>query len=85
MDKNNFALKKTNYIICIVALVIIVTGFFLMTGSATTIESGFNPDIFSTRRIVLAPMTSFVGFLLMIVGILYPNRDQTRSEESKTA
>ena len=45
-----------------------------MTGSASSIENGFDPDIFSTRRIVVAPMTCFFGFLLMIVGILYSNK-----------
>lgn len=75
MDKKNFALGKTNYIICAISLVAIIIGFLLMTGSATTIEGGFDPDIFSTRRIIVAPMLSFFGFLAMIVGILYPHNE----------
>ncbi|MEN9918969.1 MAG: hypothetical protein RL662_1405 [Bacteroidota bacterium] len=87
MDRKDFALGKTNYIICGASLFLIIIGFFLMTGSATTIETGFNPDIFSTRRIVIAPMTCFIGFLLMIVGILYPNKqnDSTATDSSKEA
>ncbi len=73
MDKKNFALGKINYIICAISLLAIIAGFLLMTGSATTIEGGFEPDIFSTRRIIVAPMLSFIGFLAMIVGILYPH------------
>lgn len=76
MDKKDFALGKKNYMICGISLVIIILGFLLMTGSATTIEGGFDPDIFSTRRIVVAPMTCFFGFLLMIVGILYPDKEK---------
>lgn len=72
MDKKDFAFSKNNYIICIVSVLIIVVGFIMMTGPASTIEGGFEPDIFSTRRIVVAPMMCFFGFLLMIVGILYP-------------
>lgn len=75
MDKKNFAFNKNNYIICIAAVVLIIIGFILMTGPASTIEKGFEPDIFSTRRIVVAPMICFFGFLLMIVGILFPNRN----------
>lgn len=75
MDRTNYALGKLNYIICGASLIIIIVGFLLMTGSASSIEGGFDPDIFSTRRIVVAPMTCFFGFLLMIVGILYPNKD----------
>jgi len=74
MDKKEFAFGKKNYIICAVSVIIIILGFCLMTGPATTIEHGFEPSIFSTRRIVIAPMTCFFGFLLMIVGILYPSK-----------
>lgn len=73
MDKSNFALGKTNYIICGISLILIILGFFLMTGSHSSIEGGFEPDIFSTRRIVVAPMVCLFGFISMIVGILYPN------------
>ncbi len=84
MDKKNFAFSKINYLICVASFVLIMFGFFLMTGPATTIEGGFEPDIFSTRRIVVAPMISFFGFLLMIVGILYTNKKE-KSETSKEA
>lgn len=71
MNRNNLAFGKMNYILCGVSIFFIVLGFILMTGSATTFDH-FEPDIFSTRRIVVAPMTCFFGFLLMIVAILYP-------------
>lgn len=74
MDKKDFALGKLNLIICGVAVFMIVVGFLLMTGPASTIETGFEPDIFSVRRIKIAPVICFFGFLLMIVGILYPNK-----------
>lgn len=74
MDKRNLAFGKMNYIICAASVLLIVLGFVLMTGPASTIEGGFEPDIFSTRRIVVAPMVCFAGFLLMIVGILFPRK-----------
>lgn len=74
MDKRDLAFGKKNYIICAVSVLIIIIGFLLMTGKATTIEGGFEPDIFSTRRTVVAPMLCFGGFLLMIVGILFPDK-----------
>jgi len=79
MDREEFAFGKMNYIICIASVLIIILGFLLMTGKATTIEGGFEPDIFSTRRIVVAPMVCFFGFLLMIVGILFPNKKSTEN------
>ncbi|GAB6010616.1 DUF3098 domain-containing protein [Viscerimonas tarda] len=74
MDKKEYAFGKKNYIICAVSVLIVIIGFLLMTGSASTIEEGFQADIFSTRRTVVAPMVCFSGFLLMIVGILFQGK-----------
>lgn len=73
MEKSNFALGKLNFVVCGVAVLLVLLGFMLMGGESSSIESGFNPDIFSTRRIVVAPMLCLVGFLMMIVGILLPH------------
>jgi hypothetical protein len=59
--------------ILFVACLLIATGYLLMTGAGTT-EQAFCPDIFSTRRIVVAPMLCLAGYLLMIVGILRKGR-----------
>ena len=81
MDKNFFAFGKLNYIICAVSVFLIVFGFILMTGPASSVECGFEPDIFSEKRIVFAPMVCFIGFLLMIVGILYPRQKELAEEK----
>ena len=60
---------KKNILFIIVACVLIITGFILMSGSGST--NNFNPAIFSTRRIVIAPMFCLAGYLLVIVGILW--------------
>lgn len=72
----SFALSKINFIIIGVAVLIIIVGFILMSGPGTTLEGGFEPDIFSARRIKVAPAVCFGGFLLMIVGILYPDKNK---------
>lgn len=55
--------------IIIGACLLILTGYLLMSGSGST-EQTFNPDIFSPRRIVVAPMLCLAGYLLIIIGIL---------------
>lgn len=70
--KNKFTLDKINMVLIALGVVIIVTGFFLMTGSTTIDE--FNLDIFSTRRIVVGPMISFFGFLFIIFAILFKKK-----------
>lgn len=52
-------------------VVLIILGFLFMSGGGSSIEGGFNPDIFSTRRIVVGPLLSFLGFLLMAFAIIY--------------
>ena len=62
---------KKNYIAMAFCLVLIVLGFILMAGPGSSVEGGFNPDIFSTRRIVIGPAVTFLGFLLMAFAILF--------------
>ena len=64
--KQKFALDKLNFILIAIGIVIIIAGLLLMTGPSST-ETHFEPDIFSTRRIVVAPLVCFVGFVFMIL------------------
>lgn len=70
MDKNKFAFDKTNFILLGIGMAIIILGFLLMTGPSST-EGVFEPDIFSVRRIKVAPAVCFFGFVFMIYGILH--------------
>ena len=55
--------------ILITACILIAIGYLLMSGSGSTAQH-FNPDIFSSRRIVVAPTLCLTGYLLIILGIL---------------
>ena len=70
MDKQKFAFDKINFILLGVGMLIIILGFLLMTGSGST-EGYFEPDIFSVRRIKVAPVVCLFGFVFMIYGILH--------------
>lgn len=76
----DFAFSKTNYILLIIGFAVVILGFILMSGGSTT-EDAFNPDIFSTRRIVIAPMVCLAGFLFVIVAILWRQKDHDEREE----
>lgn len=80
MSRKNFALSKTNLIICRIAVLLIIAGFLLMTGAPSSFERGFEPDIFSARRIKTAPMVVLSGFVLMIVGILYSSKERKKDD-----
>lgn len=70
VDDSQRPFGKKNYIAMAVCLALIILGFILMAGSGSSVEGGFNPDIFSTRRIVIGPAVTFLGFLLMAFAIL---------------
>ncbi|MBR4160320.1 MAG: DUF3098 domain-containing protein [Bacteroidaceae bacterium] len=78
---NNLAFTKKNYILLAIGMVIIILGFVLMSGSGST-EEYFNPDIFSARRIKVAPAVCFAGFIFIIFGIMY--RPKQNSQQDKT-
>ena len=53
-------------------MVLILLGYLLMSGGGSSEPNGFNPEIFSTRRIVVGPLLSFLGFLFMAFAIICP-------------
>ncbi|MBO5824698.1 MAG: DUF3098 domain-containing protein [Prevotella sp.] len=81
MDNRNFAFKRINFILLAISMAIVVIGFLLMSGPGST-ETEFNPEIFSDRRIKLAPVVCLVGFLMMIVAVMYkPKAKEDNSEK----
>jgi hypothetical protein len=69
-NMEDFALGKENLKLMVIGLIIIVIGFLLMTGGKSSNPSVFNPEIFSFRRITLAPMVVLFGFLFEIYAIM---------------
>ena len=79
MDKKNLAFTRTNFILLAIGMAVVLLGFILMSGAGSS-ETAFNPDIFSARRIKVAPAISFLGFVLMIVEILFPSNRKERNK-----
>ncbi len=69
MDKQKFAFDKTNFILLAIGMAVVILGFVLMSGSPST-ETVFQPDIFSVRRIRVAPIVCLSGFVFMIYAVL---------------
>ena len=69
MDKKNMAFDKMNYILLAVGMAVVVLGFILMSGGSSD-ETAYNPDIFSVRRIKVAPVVCLLGFVSMIYAVI---------------
>lgn len=75
MDKKNFAFDKMNFILLAIGMVVVILGFILMSGGGS--ETGaYNPEIFSTLRITVAPMLCLAGFISIIYAIVRKPKDE---------
>ena len=68
-QNNGFVFKKENYVFLIAGAVTVLIGFILMSGGGSDDPNVFNPEVFSFRRITLAPTVLLLGFAIVMVGI----------------
>jgi hypothetical protein len=68
--KKEFLFEKVNYKILLIGIGVIALGFFLMSGGGSDNPNVFNEDVFSFRRIRLAPTTVLIGFGITVYAIL---------------
>ena len=72
---NNFAFDKKNYVLLAIGMLVVIVGLILMSGSGSS-EGVFNPDIFSVRRIRVAPVVCLFGFVFTIFAIMHKPADK---------
>lgn len=79
MDKKNLAFDKVNFILLAIGMAVVILGFILMSGAGSE-EGVFNAEIFSARRIKLAPLVSLLGFLFIVVAILWRRNSKNEAK-----
>lgn len=75
--KKDFALGKQNYKLLAIGFAIIVFGFILMAGGRSDDPKVFSTDIFSFRRITLAPLIVLAGFVFEIYAIMKKPKEES--------
>ncbi|TDW45896.1 DUF3098 family protein [Flavobacterium sp. 270] len=68
-QKQEFLFDGINYKILLIGIGVIALGFILMSGGGSDNPNVFNEDVFSFRRIRLAPTTVLIGFGITIYSI----------------
>lgn len=68
--------SKKNYLLMALSALFILVGFILMSGGQSEDPTAFSPEIFSSRRIVVAPIVGLIGFCLMVYAILVKPTDR---------
>jgi len=74
-ERLNFALGRENYKLLAIGFAIIVIGFLLMLGGKAKSPDEFSEEIFSFRRITLAPIVVLAGFVFEIWAIMKKPKD----------
>jgi hypothetical protein len=79
-QENTFYFGNKNYKLMLIGLALIFVGFLLMLGpDANTVNgkldpNAWNEDIFSVRRIRIAPLLVIAGFVVQVFAILKRNK-----------
>ena len=72
-------MQKINFILLAIGIAIVVVGFILMSGGESTTEA-FNPNIFDARHVKVAPVVTFIGFVSIIVAIMWKPKGDSEKE-----
>lgn len=83
MDKKNYAFGKINFILLAVGMLVVIIGFCLMSGGGSD-ENVFDASIFDARRVKVAPVVCFIGFVSMIYAIIRKPNDGDNKLENNT-
>jgi uncharacterized membrane protein len=65
---------RKNYILMIAGTIIIAMGYLLMMGGGSDDPNVFSEEIFSFRRITLAPIVIIIGFLVVMISIMWKEK-----------
>jgi hypothetical protein len=69
---NTFMFEKQNYLYMAAGLMLITIGYILMSGGKSADPNVFNRDeIYSFRRITLAPIIVVAGYIMEIFAIMW--------------
>ena len=70
MEKKKLLFGKRNYKFMLIGIFFIALGFILMSGGGSEDPNIFNEEIYSFRRIRLAPMLVVLGFIIEVYAII---------------
>lgn len=75
--------RKANYVLMVIGAVLLIIGYFCISGGAASSPDEFNPEVFSTRRIVVAPILILLGLVTEIFAIMWRPKVKESNNEGK--
>lgn len=77
-DKKNFALPKKNLLWIIIGFAVMVLGYVLLAGGGSKDPSVFSPEIFSVKRLYIAPVIMLLGCGIVVFAIMHKGRNNKK-------
>ncbi|HNR18369.1 MAG TPA: DUF3098 domain-containing protein [Bacteroidia bacterium] len=74
-NEQDLAFGKINYMLMIAGILLLIIGYAMMSGGGSNDPNVFNPEIFSFRRITLAPIIVLLGYGLEVLAIVIKAKD----------
>ena len=69
--ENELAFTRTNYRLLLIGIGIVIIGYILMAGGGSGDPNVFDPkEIFSARRITVAPIVCLIGYMFVVYAIM---------------
>ena len=72
---NDFAFGKKNYMLIGIGLAVTIIGYILVSGGGSEDPTVFSEELFSARRMYVAPITILLGLGIVGWGILKKSED----------
>jgi membrane-bound ClpP family serine protease len=76
----SFAFERKNYMILLFGIVLIILGYVLLAGGGTKDPNQFSYELFSTQRMVTAPIILMLGYITIAVAIMYKEKPKHQEE-----
>lgn len=70
INESAFAFGRENFILLFISVGLLFIGYALMSGGKAESPDVFNPEVFSTRRITVAPLVVMAGYALAVWSIV---------------
>jgi len=76
----SFAFERKNYMILLFGIFLIILGYILLAGGGTKDPNQFSYELFSTQRMVTAPIILMLGYITIAVSIMYKEKPKQQEQ-----
>lgn len=83
LSEKRFPFTKENYILMLIGIAILILGYALMVGGKSPNPDEFFPNqVYSWRRITLAPIVVIIGFIVEVFAIMRKPKEKISSSQN---